>query len=145
MRTVIYFRGVVLWALQCTTPVRPWFQALLTTVAMLVFIFFFFFYDLIDCIQRQEKIDFTGLVFLKKTDEPHSVFIFSWASVQHVLSNSRPDWDDWGRTWSHGCNEYPHTLQPSDASNASTKLPGPDQWTCCRYSTVLRAPKHCVD
>lgn len=59
----------------------------------------------------------------------------SWTSVQHVLSNPRPDWNDWSGTWSHGCNEHSHTLQPGDATDATAQLPGSDQRPCRRYCT----------
>lgn len=70
----------------------------------------------------------------------------SWTSVQHVLSNSRPDWNDWGGAWSHGCYEHSHTLQSGDATDASAQLPRPDQWPCCRYcapSCGLHFIDHC--
>lgn len=60
------------------------------------------------------------------------LFPSSWASVKHVLSNSRPDWNDWSGFWSPGGYEYSHTLQPGDAADASTQLPGADQRPCCR-------------
>lgn len=61
-----------------------------------------------------------------------SVFPSSWASIKHVLSNSRPDWNDWSGPRSPGGVEYSHTLQPGDATDASTQLPGSDQRPCCR-------------
>lgn len=64
-------------------------------------------------------------------------FVFpSWTSVQHVFSNPRPDWNDWGGTWSHGCDEHSHTLQPGNATDAAAQLPGSDQWPRCRYCTL---------
>lgn len=66
------------------------------------------------------------------------MFPSSWTSIKHVLSNSRPDWNDWGGSWAPGCSEYSHTLQPGDATHSSTHLPGSDQWPCRRYCTALR-------
>lgn len=63
-------------------------------------------------------------------------FSLSWTTIQHVLPNTRPDRDDWSRSWSHGCDEYPFALQPGDAPGASTQLLGSDQRSCRRYGDV---------
>lgn len=98
---------------------------------------FFFFFNQQVYITVQQNVaylDFFSLLQKIKL-QPCSLFSFSRTSIQHVLSNSRPDWHDWGRPWPHGRYEYSHTLQPGDAANPSAQLPGSDKRPCFRYST----------